>query len=131
MNDILKLKDEVRLELENNILSFWIEKMTDIEHGGFYGRIDGDDQLHEQAPKGAILHARILWTFSAAFRLLKKPAYLKTAKRAKEYLIEKFYDQENGGIYWEVDYLGNPTQTKKQIYALGFAIYGLSPNRMS
>ena len=126
MNDILKLKDEVRLELENNILSFWIEKMTDIEHGGFYGRIDGDDQLHEQAPKGAILHARILWTFSAAFRLLKKPAYLKTAKRAKEYLIEKFYDQENGGIYWEVDYLGNPTQTKKQIYALGFAIYGLS-----
>ena len=41
-------------------------------------------------------------------------------------LIDKFYDQEFEGIYWELDYTGQPVQTKKQIYALGFAIYGLS-----
>lgn len=31
-----------------------------------------------------------------------------------------------GGIYWELDCTGNPIDTKKQIYAIGFAIYGLS-----
>ncbi|KAA6328432.1 hypothetical protein EZS27_022677, partial [termite gut metagenome] len=31
-----------------------------------------------------------------------------------------------GGIYWSLDYKNNPSDTKKQIYAIGFAIYGLS-----
>lgn len=48
------------------------------------------------------------------------------ASRAKEYLIGKFYDEQYGGIFWELDFKGNPADTKKQIYAIGFAIYGLS-----
>lgn len=116
----------MRSELENNILPFWMNKMEDDEQGGFYGQITGNDELRPEASKGAILNARILWTFSAAYRLLKKPEYLKTATRAKRYLIDRFYDPEYGGIYWELDYKGNPLDTKKQIYAIGFAIYGLS-----
>ena len=100
--------------------------MIDSEYGGFHGQITGNNQRVVHAPKGAILNARILWTFSAAYRLLRKPEYLETATRAKRYLIDKFYDQEFEGIYWELDYTGQPVQTKKQIYALGFAIYGLS-----
>ena len=116
----------MRSELENNILPFWMNKMEDNEQSGFYGEITGDNELRPEASKGAILNARILWTFSAAYRLLKKPEYLKTATRAKRYLIDRFYDPEYGGIYWELDYKGNPLDTKKQIYAIGFAIYGLS-----
>ena len=116
----------MRSELENNILPFWMNKMEDNEQGGFYGEITGNDELRPEASKGAILNTRILWTFSAAYRLLKKPEYLKTATRAKRYLIDRFYDPEYGGIYWELDYKGNPLDTKKQIYAIGFAIYGLS-----
>ena len=116
----------MRSELENNILPFWMNKMEDNEQGGFYGEITGNDELRPEASKGAILNARILWTFSAAYRLLKKPEYLKTATRAKRYLIDRFYDPEYGGIHWELDYKGNPLDTKKQIYAIGFAIYGLS-----
>ena len=123
---INRLRNEMRSELENNILPFWMNKMEDNEQGGFYGEITGDDELRPEASKGAILNARILWTFSAAYRLLKKPEYLKTATRAKRYLIDRFYDPEYGGIYWELDYKGNPLDTKKQIYAIGFAIYGLS-----
>lgn len=123
---INQLRNEMRSELENNILPFWMNKMEDNEQGGFYGEITGDDELRPEASKGAILNARILWTFSAAYRLLKKPEYLKTATRAKRYLIDRFYDPEYGGIYWELDYKGNPLDTKKQIYAIGFAIYGLS-----
>lgn len=123
---INQLRNEMRSELENNILPFWMNKMEDNEQGGFYGEITGDDELRPEASKGAILNARILWTFSAAYRLLKKPEYLKTATRAKRYLIDRFYDPEYDGIYWELDYKGNPLDTKKQIYAIGFAIYGLS-----
>lgn len=116
----------MRSELENNILPFWMNKMEDNEEGGFYGQITGEDELKPEASKGAILNARILWTFSSAYRLLKKPEYLETATRAKRYLIDRFYDPQYGGIYWELDYKGNLLDTKKQIYAIGFAIYGLS-----
>ena len=127
MNENVRLlREEVRSELENNILPFWMDKMTDNENGGFYGRIDGNDRLHPDAPKGAILNARILWTFSAAYRLLKKPEYLATATRAKRYLLDFFYDRQFGGIYWELDAEGKPSDAKKQIYAIGFAVYGLS-----
>ena len=101
------MKQEMEEELVSNILPFWINRMTEAE-------------------KGAILNARILWTFSAAYRLLRRPEYLETATRAKRTLIDRFYDNEFGGVYWSLDYKGNPLDTKKQIYALGFAIYGLS-----
>ncbi len=123
---ITSLCNEVKAELESNILLFWMNKMTDNVRGGFYGRIDGNDVLEPEAPKGAILNGRILWTFSAAYRLLGKPEYLETATRAKRYLIDKFYDADFGGVYWSLNADGKPLDDKKQIYALGFAIYGLS-----
>lgn len=120
------LRDEVLEELRENILPFWIEKMEDHEHGGFYGRIDGSGVLHPEAERGAILNARILWSFSAAYRVLGNPEYLEAATRAKEYFLAHFIDREFGGVFWSVDYLGNPLNTRKQFYAIGFAIYGLS-----
>ena len=122
--DMMKL--EMQDVLENNILPFWLEKMQDNEHGGFYGRIDGNNQLHPEAEKGAILNARILWSFSAAYRVLQKEEYLEAATRAKDYLVDHFIDPEYGGVYWSVDYKGEPLDTKKQFYAIAFAIYGLS-----
>jgi mannobiose 2-epimerase len=120
------LRDEVLEVLRENILPFWIEKMEDHEHGGFYGRIDGSGVLHPEAERGAILNARILWSFSAAYRVLGNPEYLEAATRAKEYFLAHFIDREFGGVFWSVDYLGNPLNTRKQFYAIGFAIYGLS-----
>lgn len=112
--------------LEQNILCFWLDRMVDREHGGFYGRIDGKGMLHPEAEKGAILNARILWTFSAAYRVLGNPEYLDASRRAYDYLINHFIDKEYGGVYWSVDFLGNPLDTKKQFYAIGFALYGLT-----
>jgi N-acyl-D-glucosamine 2-epimerase len=127
MNERIRLmKQEMQDVVENNILRFWLDKMVDREYGGFYGRIDGNNQLHSEAEKGAILNARILWSFSAAYRILRNPAYLEAATRAKNYFIKHFIDSEYGGVYWSVDYLGNPLDTKKQFYAIGFAIYGLT-----
>ena len=120
--------------VENNILRFWSTKMVDHEHGGFYGRIDAQEVLHPEAEKGAILNARILWSFSAAYRVFSHLSplsshlqeYLEMATYAKDYFVSHFIDEEYGGVYWSLDYKGNPLNTRKQFYAIGFAIYGLS-----
>lgn len=124
--DINRMRKEMEEELVTDILPFWIKKMTDTANGGFYGRITGREILIPEAEKGAVLNARILWTFSSAYRILKKDEYLVTATRAKRVIIDDFYDKEYGGVFWSLDCKGRPLDTKKQIYALGFAIYGLS-----
>lgn len=110
--------------------------------GGFYGRITGTEELDTSAPLGAIMNARLLWTFASAHRLLGSPSgtecsktpeteccgddYLSVAMMAKREIIDRFYDTCYGGIYWSLDACGKPLDTKKQIYAIAFAIYGLS-----
>ena len=123
---VATMKMEMQDVLENNILRFWLDKMQDDENGGFYGQMTGRGQLIKEADKGAILNARILWSFSAAYRVLGKKEYLEAATRAKEYFISHFIDHEYGGVFWSLDYKGQPKDTKKQFYAIGFAIYGLS-----
>ena len=122
---INRLKTELRENLQRNILPYWM-KLVDLENGGFIGQVNGNETIQYSADKGAVLNARILWSFSAAYRVLKDPILCDYATRAKEYLLTHFYDHELGGIYWSVDYKGDPSSTKKQVYALGFAIYALS-----
>ena len=119
-------KSEARVLLETNILRFWQERMVDYRQGGFYGRIDGYNVLHPDAEKGAVLNARILWTFSAAARVLNNTPYRILAARAYDYLMQRFMDREQGGVYWSLNADGTPLDTKKQTYAIAFAIYGLA-----
>jgi cellobiose epimerase len=108
------------------ILNYWSQFSVDEQYGGFHGQIDNDNIVTSQQPKGSVLNARILWSFSAAYNCNPEPAYLELAKRSFEYIANHFIDKEFGGVYWSVDYLGNPLDTKKQIYALAFTIYGLT-----
>ena len=119
-------KQAAREVLEHTILHFWQTRMVDNERGGFYGRIDGHNTLHPDAPKGAVLNARILWTFAAAARVLNNTAYRILAARAYDYLMQRFIDREHGGVYWSLHADGTPLDTKKQTYAIAFAIYGLA-----
>ena len=123
LNDLISLKAEVRAELEKDILPFWLERMQD-PAGGFYGQMDGNGRLMPDAPRGGILCARILWTFSAAYRVLGRPEYLDAARNAFSQIRDKFFDRELGGIYWSLNADGTPLDTKKQFYAIAFAIYG-------
>jgi len=70
--------------------------------------------------------ARMLWTFASAYRLLGNQEYLDMAVRAKDFIISNFYDPELGGTYWSLSSDGTPLDTKKQIYAIAFTIYGLA-----
>lgn len=120
------MKSLLKDVLTHNILPFWSTRMVDHQNGGFLGRIDGEGNVVEDAEKGAILNARILWSFAAAYRVLRKPEYLDMANRAKAYIIDHFIDHEHGGVFWSLDSKGQLLDTKKQSYAIGFTIYGLS-----
>jgi mannobiose 2-epimerase len=116
-----ELKDEL-----HRILEYWIRNTPDNQFGGFTGRIDQENKIVPRSPKGVVLNSRILWTFSAAFNVSKQYEYMAIAERAFDYLQRHFFDRQQGGVYWSVDYKGMPLDTKKQLYAQAFAIYGLS-----
>lgn len=118
-------KQEAEAEL-HRIMEFWKTHAPDEMHGGFIGQMDQEGHVVEGAPKGCILNARILWTFSTAFWHTGKPEFFLLARRAYHYLVDHFYDRDFGGLYWSLDAKGNPLDTRKQIYALAFGIYGLS-----
>jgi mannobiose 2-epimerase len=119
------LKSELTSELDS-ILKYWSEHTVDEQNGGFAGQIDFNDQRIENAEKGSVLNARILWTFSASYQTTKNENHKKLAERAFEFLSAYFYDTKFGGLFWSINEDKTPKDTKNQIYALAFAIYGLS-----
>lgn len=118
-------KSEMSAEL-SAILSYWALHTLDLEHGGFIGQIDENDTMLPNAPKGAILNCRILWAFSAAHSLTNDKRYLDLASVAYNYLAQHFVDRDNAGIYWLLNADGTILDSKKQVYAQAFAVYGLS-----
>ena len=110
----------------DSILHYWATCTVDTVHGGFFGRLTNNNTVIPDAVKGSVLNARILWSFSAAYNSTRNDLYLQLAKRAFLYIRDHFVDPGSGGVYWSVTADGSPLDTKKQIYALAFAIYGLT-----
>jgi mannobiose 2-epimerase len=115
----------IEKELLENILPFWMRQTVDRENGGFYGKVDCDGHVDRQASRASVINSRILWTFSAACRLVGPP-YRATADWAYDYIVQKFWDPEYGGVYWMLDHQGNPLSDRKQIYAQAFAAYAMA-----
>ena len=124
-NEIAQFKNEVEANLKENILPFWMEKVTD-PAGGFYGTVLNDGTAIPQAPKSAVMNARVLWAFSVAFRQYGLDSYRETADRAADYYISHFIDKEYGGTVWSVSADGEIKDGSKQSYASAFGIYGLA-----
>lgn len=120
------LKTRVEQELRSNILPFWLKYTVDDEFGGFRGQITNDLVIDPKADKGLILNARILWTFSKAYSVYGEDAYLVAATRAYEYILRHFWDNEFGGVYWMLNYRGEPYDSKKRVYGQAFTVYALA-----
>ena len=119
------MKDEIKNELLNDIIPFW-NNLRDDEFGGWYGLVDSNLKLDKKGEKGVILHSRILWFYSNAYMVLKDPKLLDNAKHAYEFLTEKCYDKEYGGVYWSMNYDGTVLDDMKHSYCQAFFIYALS-----
>ena len=122
--DTSLFQKEILSELEGNILPFWLA--LEDPSGGFYGEVTSDGKISEEAPRGEILNARIIWSFAAAYAFLGKNEYLKAALHARDWFVSYLVDKDNGGVYWSASSEGSPLDTKKQLYAQAFAIYAFS-----
>ena len=111
-------------EALDQILGYWL-KLRD-PRGGFYGEELSSGEVLRDAPRGVILNARIIWAFAAAGEALHRADYLDAAGWARDWFLEHFVDPVHGGVYWSVTADGERLDDKKQLYAQGFAIYGLS-----
>jgi len=120
-----QLQSELATEL-HSILEYWSKFSIDTKNGGFIGQIDTNEIINIEAEKGSVLNARILWTFSSSYKLTRNEEHKKIAKRAFEYILSHFYDPKFGGIFWSLHYDGTPKDTRNQIYAIAFVIYGMA-----
>ena len=126
MTILEELKLKALEELTGNILPFWDNIMPDRKHGGFYGRADGYNNIIPDAPKGGIMHARILWTYAAVYNKTGDPFYLKAASAVADYILDHFFDHQQGGTWWSLTAKGEPLDRKKMIYSQSYFIYALS-----
>ncbi|MBR1739252.1 MAG: AGE family epimerase/isomerase [Ruminococcus sp.] len=116
---------EIKHELTDHIIPFW-SALKDEENGGFYGYMGFDLKLDKKADKGVILHSRILWFYSNAYLTLKDEELLGYAAHAYRFIRDFCVDREKGGVYWMMDFKGQPADTMKHTYNIAFAIYALS-----
>ena len=119
------LHTEIKEHLTRDMIPFW-QGMKDETYGGFYGFLGFDLKLDKKAVKGCILNSRILWFFSNAYLLLKEETLLQSARHAFLFLRDACLDREYGGVYWSLNYRGEPEDTTKHTYNQAFAIYALS-----
>lgn len=120
-----ELAAEAEHEMVAHILPFWC-RLQDVEHGGHYGLVDHELLVDKYAHKGGIVTARILWTFSAAYRVTGQETYLEQAEHAYAFLTAHLLDEVYGGLFWMVDYKGEPVDERKHVYTQSFGIYALS-----
>jgi mannobiose 2-epimerase len=124
--DLPDILHRIETDLRQNILPFWIERVTDREHGSFFGQLSNDLVADRTVERGALLTSRILWTFSAAYRRYHEAAYLAMAEHAYADLFTRFHDAYHGGFFWSITADGKVLRDRKQVYGQAFALYALS-----
>jgi cellobiose epimerase len=120
------LRNSIERELHNNLLPFWRERSPDHAGGGFIAEMANDGTLNGSAPKGLILNARLLWTFSALYRDMGDTCDLALAGRAYDFLDTCFRDRKHGGYFWRIGQDCSIQDNSKKIYGQAFCIYALS-----
>lgn len=124
---VIKLfRDQVQEELDGNIIPFWLNHAIDQKNGGFIGRMSNCLIIDSTSPKGLILNARLLWTFSSLARFTQNKKCYQMARYAYQTLLDDFWDPQYGGAFWSIRQDGHPDNTQKKTYGQAFLIYGLA-----
>lgn len=121
-----KLQTSVAEHLSKQILPFWQKHTADLTQGGFFGHINDNNQPDPSAPKGLVMSARFLWSFSAFLEWKEDPVNRRLADHAASFLVSKLWDREHGGWFWFTDAGGQVEQRHKQVYGQAFALYAIS-----
>ena len=111
-----RMRTEIVTNVRDSVLPFWMDYAV-APDGGFYGTVLRNGTPVVDAPRGGVLNARILWSFSAAYRTFGDESYLKLANKSQRYFIDTFIDKKNGGVYWLVNPDGEVVNAYKACYA--------------
>jgi mannobiose 2-epimerase len=124
-----ELRERAAAELREDILPFW-ERWAFDSDGWLVGSVRDDLSIDDDVPRHSVIIARILWTFAAAAGAEQDPAqrerWLVVGRKALALLTGPCWDSANGGVFSSLDPAQRPLSDRKQVYAQGFAIYGLS-----
>jgi cellobiose epimerase len=125
---LIQLRNEIEDDLNNNLLPFWKNNSVDRNDPdeGFFGAITNEGTGVADATRHNVLFTRYLWTYSTAYRIFGDMESLELAHRAFNYLVNQFWDNENGGVYWQLNSDGTVSDPNKMTYGLAFAIYAFS-----
>lgn len=121
-----QLRAEVKDNLMKVILPFWKNNLKDEIHGGFYGKVDGNMIPDLKAPKSVVLNCRLLWTYTRAWKMLDDNECGELARRAFEYIRDKFWDPVYKGAYWMLTADGEAGEAEKRAYGQAFLIYSMA-----
>lgn len=123
------LRQRAATELRTDILPFWEQHVFDAD-GWLVGSVRDDLSIDHEMPRHSVIVARILWTFAAAASaeqdLEQRERWLAVGRKALRLLTGPFLDREHGGVFWSLDAAAARLADRKQVYAQGFAIYGLA-----
>ena len=127
-HDALKAyRQEVHQHLTQELLPFWENRCVDRENGGFITHFDKDGNDSGEDEKSLIAQTRTVYTFSSAHRAgYGDGRFADIARHGVDFLLDKMWDQENGGFYWLMNRKGEVKIDEKIVYGHSFAIYSLA-----
>ncbi len=125
-DDLLKVYGYIKEYFRNSLTEFWLHKSIDNSDGGYLVDFDGNGRFKGTNEKYLVTQTRLLYAFSAFSRYFKdKNQYLSAAEHGFRFLVEHFWDNDNGGWIWKTDNRGKCLDNGKVIYGQSFAVYAL------
>ena len=124
--ELKKFSAEISEHLFAHYLPFWCGPALDQKNGGWMAWLANDLKPDRSQPKGLIVNARILWAFSAVYRVKPEPLFKQMAERALDFVMNKFWDAQHGGAFWRLDDNGKVIDDSKKTYGQAFYIYALT-----
>ena len=112
ISQIRQYRDEIQTYLVQKLLPFWLDRSRDTKHGGFITHFDRHGSDTGQDEKSLIAQARMLFTFSSAFRAGYGDACKEYAEHGLEFLLRRMWDPAHGGFYWMVNRAGDVLQCR-------------------
>lgn len=121
-----KCYKQIKANLEDGIIPFWLNNGIDKKYGGYLTSFDECGKPTGNTDKYIVTQTRMIWGFSQMFRKYRNPLYQEAAKQGIKFFIRYFWDHEYGGWYWKTTQDGTVLDNGKVAYGQTFAIYALS-----
>ena len=117
---------EIRKNLEEGIIPFWLEKGIDKEYGGYLTCFDEQGNPTGDTDKYIVTQTRMIWGLAAMYEEYPDEALKAAAKQGYDFFVKYFWDKENEGWFWKVKRDGTLIDDGKVVYGEGFAVYALA-----